>query len=149
MDSQLTKHFEQKRQWNISEYVSEYTSEYINECTSECASDYVRRYINEYVSEYTSEYISKCVSEKTAAPTAATAKQEPTKGAARFSAQPPVVGAAARGHRTYSAVAALGAAAFFTDVLTGVFTGVLCHNTVRRSGALWSRAGLVRHPHAD
>ena len=33
-------------------------------------------------------------------------------------------GAAAEGRRTYSAVAAVGAAALFTDVLTDVFTGV-------------------------
>ena len=44
-------------------------------------------------------------------PTTATTEQEPTKGAAR-------------GRRTYSAVAAVGAAALFTDVLTDVFTGV-------------------------
>ena len=42
----------------------------------------------------------------------------------RFSAPHPFVGAAARGRRTYSAVAAVGAAALFTDVLIDVFTGV-------------------------
>ena len=85
-----------------SKYVSEYTSEYISECTSECTSDYVREYISEYVSEYTSEYISEYISEKSSSPNSSHSKIGTHKGgAARFSAPPPFVGAAARGRRTY------------------------------------------------
>ena len=39
------------------------------------------------------------------------------RGAARFSAPPPFVGAATRGRRTYFAVAAVGAAAFFNTLM--------------------------------